>query len=61
MEDDEIVDFDKRSLLLIPILFFELLVRLELFYLLALDFLDLENRLGKIELVSYKHFDYFDV
>lgn len=57
MEDDEVVHFNQRSLLLLTVLFSELFVCLEFFYLLALDFLDLENRLGKIELESNKHFD----
>lgn len=61
MEDDQVVYFNKGSLLLLAVLFFELLVRLELFYLLALDLLDLENRLGKIKLISNKHFDDLDI
>lgn len=61
MEDDEVVHFNKRSLLLLAVFFFELFVCLEFFDFLALDFLDLENRLRKIKLESNKHFDDLDI
>ena len=57
MQDDKVVHLNQGSLLLLAVLLFELLVGFELFDLLALDLLDLEDCLGKIELESDQHFD----